>query len=147
MAIWYILWPLHIYCGHIVHLFCGHLVHFLPFWYVAPKQIWQPSVHLICFSNFWTHFFNFCFTLSSDKGERCMHVLYVGGVPMWRPSLSDTIFQLRMWQDRFAETYKFLVEFPRPELHEKGSRWLGPICNFFFSFFFVHRLTQAVNPI
>jgi hypothetical protein len=21
---------------------CGHLVHFLPFWYIVPRQIWQP---------------------------------------------------------------------------------------------------------
>jgi hypothetical protein len=23
--------------------FCGHLVYFFPFWYVAPRKIWQPG--------------------------------------------------------------------------------------------------------
>jgi hypothetical protein len=30
----YILWPL----GTV----CAHLVYFVPFWYVAPRKIWQP---------------------------------------------------------------------------------------------------------
>jgi hypothetical protein len=33
-----ILWPLGI--------FCGHLVYFLPFWYFVPRKIWQPCCHL-----------------------------------------------------------------------------------------------------
>jgi hypothetical protein len=34
MAIWYMLWPF--------SLFCGHLVYFPPIRYVAPRVIWQP---------------------------------------------------------------------------------------------------------
>jgi hypothetical protein len=34
MAIWYILWP--------IGIFCGHLLKFCPFWYVVPRKIWQP---------------------------------------------------------------------------------------------------------
>jgi hypothetical protein len=33
-AVWYILWPFGIVCGH--------LVYFPPFLYVAPRKIWQP---------------------------------------------------------------------------------------------------------
>jgi hypothetical protein len=33
-AIGNILWPF--------HLFCGHLVYFPPFWYFVPRKIWQP---------------------------------------------------------------------------------------------------------
>jgi hypothetical protein len=34
---WYILRPFGIFCW-----FYGHLVYFIPFWYVAPRTIWQP---------------------------------------------------------------------------------------------------------
>jgi hypothetical protein len=55
MAIWYILRPYRIFCGHWSILrpyrrFCGHLVHFMliwfisRFWYVAHIKIWQPLV-------------------------------------------------------------------------------------------------------
>jgi hypothetical protein len=36
MTVWSILWP----CG----IFIGHFVKFFPFWYVAPREIWQPCV-------------------------------------------------------------------------------------------------------
>jgi hypothetical protein len=40
-AIWYILLPFHIVCSRSV-VFCGNVVYFSPFWYVAPRKIWQP---------------------------------------------------------------------------------------------------------
>jgi hypothetical protein len=33
-AIWHLLWTF--------DTFCGHLVCFFKFWYVLPRQIWQP---------------------------------------------------------------------------------------------------------
>jgi hypothetical protein len=54
MAIWSILQPFGIFCGHLVYFtaiwsilwpfgnFYGYLVYFSTFWYVVPRKIWQP---------------------------------------------------------------------------------------------------------
>jgi hypothetical protein len=42
-TIWYTLKPFSIYCGH--------LVYFLPFWYIVPRNIWQPWYTYICREN------------------------------------------------------------------------------------------------
>jgi hypothetical protein len=42
MAIWFILWSIGIFCGHLVCIFSGHLVYMFSFWYTAPRKIWQP---------------------------------------------------------------------------------------------------------
>jgi hypothetical protein len=54
MSIWSILCPFGLFYGHLVYftaignilwpfgIFCGHLVYFSPFWYIVPKEIWQP---------------------------------------------------------------------------------------------------------
>jgi hypothetical protein len=42
---WYILWPFGICMNNVswtLGLFCVNLVHFSPFWYIAPRKIWQP---------------------------------------------------------------------------------------------------------
>jgi hypothetical protein len=39
MAIWAIF---DIFYGHLVYIFCGNLVYFSSFWYVVPREIWQP---------------------------------------------------------------------------------------------------------
>jgi hypothetical protein len=33
-AIWYIVWPFSVFYGYLVNVF--------PFWYVVPRNIWQP---------------------------------------------------------------------------------------------------------
>jgi hypothetical protein len=40
MGHWYILWQFGIFYGNLVY-FMGHLVYFFPFWYAAPRKIWQ----------------------------------------------------------------------------------------------------------
>jgi hypothetical protein len=35
-AIWSILQPFSIFCGHLVYPFCGNLIYIFPFWYVVP---------------------------------------------------------------------------------------------------------------
>jgi hypothetical protein len=49
IAIWYILWPFGIFCGHLVYfvaiwyilwpfgIFCGHLVQFMVIWYIFTR--------------------------------------------------------------------------------------------------------------
>jgi hypothetical protein len=37
IAIWNILRSFALFCG-----FYRHLVYFTPFWYVVPREIWQP---------------------------------------------------------------------------------------------------------
>jgi hypothetical protein len=44
-AIWYILWPFDIFCGHLVY-FCGHLVYFVTIWYF--RVIWYIFSVLVC---------------------------------------------------------------------------------------------------
>jgi hypothetical protein len=41
-AIWSILWPFCICFGHLLHFVVILWLHFFPFWYVVPRQIWQP---------------------------------------------------------------------------------------------------------
>jgi hypothetical protein len=43
MAIWNIFWTFGIFYDHLVHL-CVHLVHYFPFWYLVPRNIWQPCL-------------------------------------------------------------------------------------------------------
>jgi hypothetical protein len=33
-----------IFYGHLVYPFCGHKASPRPFWYVVPRQIWQPGL-------------------------------------------------------------------------------------------------------
>jgi hypothetical protein len=40
-AIWFILLPFCIFYGHLPSVYCGHFGIFLPFWYLAPRKIWQ----------------------------------------------------------------------------------------------------------
>jgi hypothetical protein len=50
MAIWSILPPLGIVCGHLVYFGI-----FFPFWYVVPRKIWQPwfrSLHELLIQTF-----------------------------------------------------------------------------------------------
>jgi hypothetical protein len=47
MAIWSILRPFGIFCGHLVYLVAIWYILspfgiFFPFWYVVPRKIWQP---------------------------------------------------------------------------------------------------------
>jgi hypothetical protein len=47
MAIWNILWPFGIFCGHLVYFVTIWYISrafgtFSPFWYVIPRKIWQP---------------------------------------------------------------------------------------------------------
>jgi hypothetical protein len=51
MTIWYSLWPFGV--------FFGPLVNFSPFWYVAPRKIWQPCARLKFWINFWIFVFRF----------------------------------------------------------------------------------------
>jgi hypothetical protein len=46
MLIWYILLPFGTFCGHLVCFIYGLFGIFSPFWYVAPRKIWQPWCHV-----------------------------------------------------------------------------------------------------
>jgi hypothetical protein len=52
VVIWKILWSFGIFCGHLEYIICGHLEYFVvifPFWYVVPRNIWQPCSGPLCF--------------------------------------------------------------------------------------------------
>jgi hypothetical protein len=34
--------PFGVFNSNLVHIYCGHLVPIFPFWYIAPRKIWQP---------------------------------------------------------------------------------------------------------
>jgi hypothetical protein len=74
MAVLYLLWSFGmyllssfgIYYGHLFHLLVIPMVYFSPFWYLVPRQIWQPCLGSdtywiprakkeLLFSLSWTH--------------------------------------------------------------------------------------------
>jgi hypothetical protein len=90
MAIWYILWPFGIFCGHLVYfmaiwyilwpfgIFYGHLVYFMAIWYI----LWTFGIFCGNLGYFFREVFNvpklqfrrfrrpdFCFLNLNPRGE------------------------------------------------------------------------------
>jgi hypothetical protein len=42
-AIWSILQPFGLFCGHLVYVFCGHLVYFMVIWYIFPRVLYREK--------------------------------------------------------------------------------------------------------